>query len=432
MKEDAFAALRIGTFRRYLSIRFSINMAFRMQELVTGFYLYHLTRNPMAIGMVGLVEVVPFLFFALYGGYIADRTEKRKTLFMVFGTYLFTSAGIFLITQRYFPFSILPDRIVLLIYALVFLNGIASAFLNPAWFLIFKKSLPDSLLANASSWNSANRQLASILGPALGGLVYGFFGISWALGFVLVLILLSIILNFFLDPHPPHQISEKPIQEELWKGLQFVVNNPLILHILILDLFAYFFGGAIALLPVFAQDILHVGAQGLGIMRSSVALGSILSLMILTRYSPLHKPWRNLMVSVFAFGLSVLGFALSRDFYWTLGFLFLQGAFDSIGVVIKNTVLTTITPPEMGGRVSSVGSIFLAMTNEIGEFESGTAAKLMGTVPSVLFGGSMTLIAGTFYLLKNWKWIQFNLDQLMEENARGISPNFIALARKSK
>lgn len=417
MKPNPFEALIFPDFRRYISIRFCINLAFRMQELVLGFYVYKLTHDPLAIGFIGLVEVIPFLSFVLYGGYFADRSEKRRTLIWVFSGYLFSSMIIFLAVQTFFSWSLPINKLMGVLYMMFFLNGVCSAFLNPAWFIILKKSVPEKRFANATTWNSSVRQVAAVLGPALGGLIYGFLGISYALVLVISPIILSIFLALLLEKHPPsEQGSVSPNRKELFEGIHFVWNNKLMLSMLTLDLFAYFFGGMAAMLPIYAQDILKVGSEGLGIMRSSLAMGSILSLLIMTRFSPIIKPWRNLIASVFGFGLSVLFFAVSENYFWTLFFLFSMGAFDSIGFVIRSTIISVITPESMGGRVSSIKSIFLGCTNELGEFESGFTARLMGTVPSVVMGGAITLMAAGYALFKNKGKLNFSLEKLREVN----------------
>ena len=417
MNSKPFEALGFLPFRRYISIRFFINMAFRMQELVLGFYIYKLTHDPLAIGMIGLVELIPFLGFVLFGGYFADRSEKRKTLFWVFSGYLFSSITIFFLVQTFIPLNLALNNILTILYGMFFLNGISSAFLNPCWFILLKKSVPEKIFANANTWNSSSRQVAAVLGPALGGLIYGFWGISTAMAFVITFIFLSIGWVFFLEKHPPEEnISPSPNRNELFEGIYFVWNNKLMLSMLTLDLFAYFFGGMAAMLPVYAQDILKVGSQGFGLMRSFLALGSIFSLMIMTKFSPLNKPWKNLIGSVFGFGISVMGFALSKNYNWTLLFLFSMGAFDSIGGIIRSTIMSLITPSNIGGRVSSINSIFLGCTNELGEFESGFSARLMGIVPSVVFGGAITLIAATYSLFRNLGQLNLSLEKLQESN----------------
>ena len=411
-QKDSFAALRYKDFRSYLGMRFFFTFAYQMQAVVIGFYIYQLTKSVFALGMVGLCEAIPAIGIALYGGYIADKSEKRKMLLTISALVFFASMVMFLVTMKSAAPHIHKGWIVPIIYFMIFLNGLARAFYGPATFTIYAHSIPKELYPNGSTWSSSSWQIASILGPAAGGLIYGFYGITAAFSVIVGFLLFSIVLIYLLRRYPPVFVPKENMWKSLSEGISFVFKNKMMIGAMSLDLFSVFFGGAVALLPVFANEILKVGAQGLGIMRAMSSLGAVLTMLAMARFSPMGKPWRNLLIAVTGFGCSIICFALSRNFYLSLIFLFTEGAFDSISVIIRGTLVQLLTPDHMRGRVSAVNSMFIGSSNEIGAFESGTAAKLLGTVPSVIFGGSMTMLIVGITYLKTKKLIPLTLHQI--------------------
>jgi MFS family permease len=413
-KKDAFAALRYKDFRSYLGMRFFFTFAYQMQAVVVGFYIYKITKNVFALGLVGLCEAIPAICIALYGGYVADKSEKRKMLLTISSLVLFASVVMFTITMKSMAGYIHKGWIVPIIYFMIFLNGLARAFYGPATFTIYAHSIPKELYPNGSTWSSSSWQTAAILGPATGGLIYGFYGITAAFAVILFFLAISIVLIYLLRPYPAVFIPKENIWKSLSEGIDFVFKSKAMIWAMSLDLFSVFFGGAVALLPVFASDILKVGSQGLGVMRATSSLGAVLTMLTMARFSPMAKPWRNLLIAVTGFGLSIICFGLSRSFYLSLFFLFTEGAFDSISVIIRGTIIQLLTPDHMRGRVSAVNSMFIGSSNEIGAFESGTAAKLLGTVPSVIFGGSMTLLIVTITWLKTKKLTPLSLNEIQK------------------
>jgi len=411
-KKDSFAALRYKDFRAYLGMRFFFTFAYQMQAVIIGFYIYQITKSAFALGLVGLCEAIPAIGIALYGGYVADKSEKRKMLLLISGVVFFASIVMFTVTMKETAPYLHKGWIVPIIYLMIFLNGIARAFYGPATFTIYAHSIPREVYPNGSTWSSSSWQIASILGPAAGGLIYGFYGITAAFGVIIFFLLVSIIIIYTLKPYPPVFIPKENIWKSLSEGIDFVFKSKMLIWAMSLDLFSVFFGGAVALLPVFADDILKVGSQGLGIMRATSSLGAVVTMLAMTKFSPMGKPWRNLLIAVTGFGLSIICFGLSRSFYLSLLFLFTEGAFDSISVIIRSTIMQLLTPDHMRGRVSAVNSMFIGSSNEIGAFESGTAAKLMGTVTSVIFGGSMTLAIVTITFLKTKKLIPLSLNEI--------------------
>lgn len=409
---DSYAALRYKDFRSYLGMRFFFTFAFQMQAVVIGFYIYQVTKSVFNLGLIGLCEAIPAVCIALYGGYIADKSEKRKMLLIITSLVFVASLVLFTVTMKGMGPYLTKSLIVPIIFFMIFLNGVARAFYGPAIFTVYANSIPKELYPNGSSWSSSTWQIAAILGPAAGGLIYGYLGISAAFAVILVFLAITIVLIYLLRSYPAVFVPKENIWKSLRDGIDFVFESKILIWAMSLDLFSVFFGGAVALLPVFAMDILKVGSQGLGIMKATSSLGAVLTMLAMAKFSPMGKPWRNLLIAVTGFGLSIICFGLSRSFYWSLLFLFTEGAFDSISVIIRGTIMQLLTPDHMRGRVSAINFIFIGSSNEIGAFESGTAAKLLGTIPSVLFGGSMTLLIVGFTFLKTKKLIPLSLNEI--------------------
>lgn len=392
-KKDSFAALRYKDFRIYLSQRFFFTFAYQMQTAALGYYIYDITHSKLALAWIGLSEAIPAIGLALYGGYIADKHEKRKMLLLIFSGVLLSSLVMFIATLKSMSIYIHTDWILPILYGMIFCNGVARAFFGPAIFTVYANSVPREIYPNASTWSSTSWQIASILGPLAGGFIYAFGGgITGNFLVILIFLLITLVLVFTLRKYPAVFIPKESIWKSLSEGIHFVFKTKMMVGAMTLDLFSVFFGGSVALLPVFALDILHVGAEGFGIMKMASSLGAALTMVIMVRYSPLNKPWRNLLIAVTGFGLCIIGFGLSRSFLLTVLFLFGQGAFDSISVIIRGTLVQLLTPDHMRGRVSAVNSMFIGSSNEIGDVESGVMANWLGTVPAVLLGGSITML----------------------------------------
>jgi len=343
-------------------------------------------------------------------------------LLIIFSGVFLSSLVMFVATLTSVASQLHTTGILAILYAMIFCNGLARAFYGPATFTIYAQSIPKELYPNGSTWSSSSWQTASILGPLMVGFIsffvhrycQGLTGITATLGLTLIFMLISLVLVYMLREYPPIFIPKENIWISLKEGLNFVFTNKIMFYAMSLDLFSVFFGGVVALLPVFALDILKVGIEGLGIMRMASSLGAALTMLVMIRFSPMNKPWRNLLIAVAGFGVSIIGFGLSHIFYLSLLFLFLQGAFDSVSVIIRGTIMQLLTPDHMRGRVSAVNSMFIGSSNEIGDFESGMAAKLLGTVPAVIFGGTMTLMIVTITWLKTKKLIPLSLTQIQE------------------
>jgi MFS family permease len=390
-KHDAFAVLKVRDFRLFISFRFFTTIAIQMQSIIVGWQVYQLTKDPLSLGLIGLAEAIPFISIALFAGHVADRYNRKRIILWFDLVFLLGTCGLLLFT--YFSKGMINTLGILPIYIVVAISGIARAFIYPSTIALMAQMIPRELYANSSTWNSTTWHIAAITGPAIGGLVYGFFGVKIAYISVLFFMLVSILLVSFVKKYSSHPGEEKEsLYERLSSGIKFVFKNQVLFGTMSLDMFAVLFGGAVAMLPVFAAEVLNVGPQGLGFLRSAPMAGAVIMSLIIAYRPPMANAGRYLLIGVAGFGLSIILFALSKNFYLSLGLLMLSGMFDNISVIIRATTMQLLTPDEMRGRVASVNSIFIGSSNEIGSFESGVAAKLMGLIPSVIFGGGMTLL----------------------------------------
>lgn len=413
VKTDPYIAMRFPEFRSYIAMRFLFTFAYQVQAVVIGWHIYQLTKDPLSLGLIGLAEAIPSIAVTLYGGYIADKSDKKKLLVWIIGSMLCCSAVLAVVTTDDMLRLIGQTPVIIIIYVMIFFIGIARGFYSPTAFALMAQIIPKEHYPNSSTWNSGSWQTASIMGPAVGGLLYAFSGITAC--FVVIVTFIALALGciiFFVKNYPAYFVPKENIFKSLSEGIRFVFKSRMILGALSLDMFSVFFGGAVALMPIFAHDILKVGAEGLGFMRAAPAFGAVITMFILAKYPPMNKPWRNLLLAVAGFGISIICFGLSRNFYLTLLCLFFEGAFDSVSVIIRSTILQILTPEEMRGRVSAVNGIFINSSNEIGAFESGATARLMGTIPSVIFGGSMTLLIVIFTYFKTKRLIPLSLKQI--------------------
>lgn len=412
IKPNPYIALSYPEFRFFLSMRFFLTLAYQVQAVIIGWYIYSITKNPLSLGLIGLAEALPAIGIALYSGYIADKADRvlllRWVLFIMFAA----SAVLYFITLPQIAAEIGTQKLVLFIYVIIFIIGLARGFYAPAAFSLMSMIIKREHYPNSSTWNSSVWQTASVIGPAIGGLMYGFAGLNHSFILVLFFLLLSFCSVFFIKRRPPVYVLTTNIFDSLSEGLKFVFKNKIIVGALTLDLFSVFFGGAVALIPVVAREILNVGAQEFGFMRAAPAIGAVVTMFAMTRFSPMNKPWRNLLIAITGFGVCIIGFGLSRSYYLSIVFLILEGGFDSISVIIRSTLLQMLTPDEMRGRVSAVNSMFIGSSNEIGQFESGLTARLMGTVPAIVFGGCVTLSVVGITWLKTKGFVHKSLDEL--------------------
>ena len=392
-KRDPYAALRFKEFNIFLVLRFILVFGWSMQFIIIEWQVYSLTKDPLSLGIIGLMEIIPAFSMALFAGHIVDQNEKRNLLLKCIGLFSLISLGLFLITATSVEKVLSTTTTLYAIYCFVFMGGLLRAFFGPTIFSLVALIVPKKAYPNAATWNSSTWQMASVLGPAFAGFTINWLGVHWSLCIVFGLIILSFILLFGISKKPVlnPKIGE-PLVQSLKEGVRFVFKTKAILGAISLDMIAVLFGGAVALLPVFAQDILKVGPEGFGMLRAAPAVGAFMT-MLVTAYIPISKhAGLKLLVAIFGFGMSIIVFGLSSIFWISLVALFFSGVTDGVSMVIRQTILQLKTPDHMRGRVSSVNSMFVGSSNELGAFESGVTAKLMGTVTAVVFGGAMTLI----------------------------------------
>jgi MFS family permease len=389
LAHDPYAALRIHDFRWIVTGHAALTFAREAQIVVVGWQVFAITGDPLSLGLIGLAEAIPLLGLALYAGHVADRLPRRAVALA--GTVAMIAAAIALLALTS-QSSFLTGERIWPIYLVVLLGGIGRAFVRPAVSALGAEVIPRELYPNGVAWRTSGWHLAAVAGPAAGGMIYGFAGAVTAYTTVIVLMTLSLAalatVRHRVRPIAP---EEEPALESIKQGLRFVINEPVLLAAMTLDLFSVLFGGATALLPVFAK-MLGAGPEGLGLLRAAPALGSIGVAVFLAHRAPLRRSGATLLVAVAIFGGTMIGFGLSRYFYLSFALLLLGGAADGISVVIRGLLLQSRAPDHLLGRVSSVNQIFISASNELGAFESGVAARLLGVVPSVLFGGVMTIV----------------------------------------
>lgn len=353
---------------------------------VVGYQVYLLTHSPLALGWLGLVEAIPAISLSLYGGHVADRRDRRS---IVLVSSLVSSGLVVCLAGISVHGSGLGLEAIL---AVIFASGVAIGFLRPALSAFEAQVVPLEFAASGASWLSSVWQTGAILGPVLGGIAYAIVGVTWT--YLLIAAVVAIetgcIALIASKPIPPGSVGEG-IRASLAVGLQFVRHSEALVGSMALDLFAVLFGGAIALLPIFASDILHVGPVGLGLLRTAPAVGALTIMLVATRRPPMRRTGPVLLIAVAGFGVSILVFAVSTNFYLSLAALFASGLTDGISVIIRSVILRVMSPEELRGRIAAVNWVFIGASNEVGAFESGFAASLFGTVPSVIAGGFLTL-----------------------------------------
>lgn len=419
-KTNPYAALKIKEFNIFLLMRFLLVFGWSMQFIVIEWQVYSITKDPLSLGIIGLMEIIPAFSMALFAGHIVDQKEKRNLLALCIATFSLISLGLYFLTTDSILESWSTNKILYGIYGLVFFGGFLRSFFGPTIFSLVALIVPKKIYHNAATWSTSTWKTASVSGALFAGFSISWMGVANTLLLVFVLVILSLIVVFFIKKKPilNTKIGE-PIKESLKAGVTFVFQNKAILGALTLDMIAVLFGGTVAILSVFAQDILKVGSEGFGILNASISLGSIVT-MFITTYIPINKnTGKKLLVAVFIFGLSIIAFGLSSIFWVSILALFISGAADGISMVIRQTILQIKTPDEMRGRVSSVNSMFVGSSNELGAFESGLAAKIIGPVAAVVFGGTMTLLTVGATAIINPTLRDLDLTKDIEEHENG-------------
>ena len=374
-------------FPKLLAFRIQIVLAYQMTAVVVGWHIYEITHDTLALGLIGLAEVLPYFCSALFAGHAVDHFYTRRTFALLAASLLFLNA----FTLTLLSFGYIGGDPSLWIYGSIAFTGVARAFIAPSYNTLFALILPREDYAKASGIGSAIFQTGLVIGPAIGGLLVGFASKSAAYTVATVLCLGAAVAIGSMRIQEPPKSTGLPVFTSIGQGLRFVFNNQIVLGALSLDMFAVLFGGAVAMLPAFIQDVYHLGPEGLGILRAAPAIGAIFTGLWLTRHPINLHAGRWLLLGVAGFGICIMGFAITTYFWVAAILLLLSGVFDGISVVMRQTILQLATPDAMRGRVSAINGIFIGSSNELGAFESGVAARLMGLIPSVFFGGFMTL-----------------------------------------
>jgi MFS family permease len=383
---DPYRALRHREYRWFLLGSAPLFMAAQIQSLVMGWQVYAMTHDPLSLGLIGLAEALPFLGLSLFGGWAADRWERRNLSLLSMSVLLVGATILLALNLGPLPRTTWP------FYLVQGLAGLGRAFYRPAYNALGTELIPREAYQNAATWRSSVFFSATVIGPALGGLLYGFAGPLCAYGTESAFIGFSLFALGRVRRRPRPLAPETPLARSLVEGVRFVFSHRLILSTLSLDLFAVLFGGAVALLPAFASDVLHLGPRGLGLLRAAPAVGGVLMSIVLAHWPQSRSTGKTLLYCVAAFGLTWIGFAWSTSFLLSWLLLATGGAFDNVSVVLRATLVQMKTPPEMMGRVQAINGFFIGSSNELGAFESGVAARLFGLVPSVIFGACITLL----------------------------------------
>jgi MFS family permease len=391
---EPYAPFRVADFRYYMLAGMISTVGFQMQGVAVGWELYERTGSAMDLGLVGLVQFVPLLLLALPAGHAADRYSRKTILLVAQGLLLTAAAGLALLSYGRGP--------VWLMYLCLLLAGIAQAVNRPARWSYLPQLVPGALLPSAVAWNTSGWQTAAVAGPAVGGLLIAVTrGATWVYLVDVACCLNVIILLGMIRAQPKPRVAEPVTYRSLVAGFEFVRKTDLILAAITLDMFAVLLGGAMALLPIFARDILHVGPTGLGWLRAAPSIGAMMMALVQAHRPPLRRSGQTLLWAVAGFGVATIVFGLSRNAYLSFAMLLLTGALDNISVVVRTTLVQTLTPDAMRGRVSAVNGLFIGSSNELGGFESGVTAQLFGPVISVVGGGIGTILV---VLAAAWTW----------------------------
>lgn len=392
MDNAPFKVFKIPEFRNFILGRFVFIMGLRMMGTLLIWWMYELTHDPFNIGMIGLAEAVPAVLLALYAGYVVDKSDKRKLLLQCVFLFAICASILLATSSSWFQHSFQTRVTVILIYTVIFFTGVIRSFSGPTFSSIIASIVPREMLINASQLSSTSWLIASITGHAVAGFLIAWLHVTGTFVVVVSLIFLGLSFLFRLKSKPPGITGEKKTLEAVSEGLNFVFKTKDVLAAISLDLFAVLFGGAVALVPVYAKDILHVGPIGFGWLNAATDIGSIIMVAALTIFPMKKKQGIKLLLAVAGFGACIIVFGLSKWYWLSFAALLFSGVLDGLSVVVRGNIMQLKTPDELRGRVMSVNSMFINSSNEIGQFESGVAAKLMGNVPSVVFGGCMTIL----------------------------------------
>lgn len=374
-------------FAKLLAFRIQISLAYQIMAVVVGWHIYEITRDPLSLGLIGLAEVIPYFASALIAGHAVDHYYSRRLFGALAAVLLLINA----FTLTALAIGWLNGAATLWIYASIAFTGFARAFIAPSYNTLFAIIVPRKQFVKAASLGTTAFQAGLVMGPAIGGFLVGFTSKAVAYGVSTALCLGAMIAMLSIKIDEPKNSVGAPLFTSIKEGLSFVFSNQIVLGAMSLDMFAILFGGAVAMLPAFIHDIYQLGPESLGILRAAPAVGAIAAGLWITRHPINLHAGRWLLSAVAGFGLCIISFGLTRNYWVAATMLLLSGICDGVSVVLRQTIMQLATPDNMRGRVSAINGIFIGSSNELGAFESGSTARLMGLVPSVIFGGLMTL-----------------------------------------
>jgi len=386
--------MRVPNFRNYIIALFTLTLGIQIQGTVVGWQIYDLTRDPLALGLVGLAEALPAISLSLFAGHVADTHDRRRIALIALSVLVGCSIALWVLASPSLLGTVVASPLkVRAIYGVIVVSGLARAFLQPSRQALSAELVPRHLFSNSITWRSGSWQMAAVLGPALGGGLYALGGTTLAYSVDALLMAIAVFVLYSVRHRSPvREVSNEPLLASITGGLRFVFGDSILLSALTLDLFSVLFGGATALLPVFAAEILDAGPGALGVLRAAPAVGAVVASVLLTRWPPFANTGRNLLMAVGAYGVCMIAFGLSAELWLSIALLAIAGSFDMVSVVIRSLMLQARTPEALLGRVSSVNQIFIGSSNEIGAFESGVTARWWGAVASVVVGGCATLV----------------------------------------
>lgn len=395
-KGDSLAVFKVREFRLFVFTRLFLTIAVQMQFSTIYLQVYYeYSKEEFILGLIGLSEAIPFIITSFFSGHIADKNPKKSVL--VLGVTLLLAGALFLFLNAQPAIHFLKQAGIAALFSVVFLFGIIRSFLSAATNPFLSYLIPRHYYAHAANWNSTFWHTGAILGPVFAGLVYGLnnkFNADWCHLTEVFLFLLALLCvsGIKTTGAPEKSANKETVVDSIKLGLNFVFKNKMVLSAISLDLFAVLFGGAVVLIPAFTDKVLHLGPEAYGLLRTAPAIGAVIMALFMTVYPPAKKAGLALIWSVIAFGVFTIFFGLSTNYWLAFTMLFFTGAFDNVSVVVRHSILQLMTPNHMRGRVSAINGIFIGSSNEIGAFESGLAAKLLGLVPSIIFGGGMTIL----------------------------------------
>ena len=396
IQTDSLQVFKIKEFRLFILVRLFLTLAIQMQFSTIYLQIYYEhSKDELILGFIGLAEAIPFIITSFFSGHYVDLFPKKKIILA--STLLLMFGALFLFLNAQAPIHLLRGSGMTVLCSVVFLFGIIRAFLGACTNPYLSQLVPRKDYTHSATWNSTAWHTGAILGPVLAGLIYGHndtYNAQWCHMTEVVLFVISIVLVYRINNAGSPEITEKKetVFESMKVGLGFVFKNKMVLSAISLDLFAVLFGGAVVLIPAFTDKILHLGPEAYGLLRTAPAIGAVVSAFIMVAYPPAKKAGIALLWSVVAFGIFTILFGFCKNYWLACAMLFLTGAFDNVSVVVRHSILQLMTPNNMRGRVSAINNIFVGSSNEIGAFESGVAARIMGLIPSIAFGGGMTIL----------------------------------------